>query len=82
RNEMREEFRSLRSDSNTMFSVLIGGMLTIVFLIFWDRRTFLRPVVNELESTAKETKAIVNVLRDFAKQEPKMFEAMKKETLL
>lgn len=78
------------------FGILFSGMLILVGFILWDRRTTLAPVVKEIkekESEIAEVKRrerelerkeslLEDLLRGYAKEEPRMATLMRAKGLL
>ena len=59
----------------TLMYFILGGVFGLIGLIMWDRRSYIKPVkenINELQ----------NALRDFAKEQPKLAEILRSRGLL
>ena len=65
--------------------VLLGAMLTLVGFIIWDRRTFLKPVQNELQELKRtqeiereKTHKIIELLKEKSLYDEQLKEILKK----
>ena len=79
-----------------VIGAIIAQTLAVVGFSLWDRRSTLMPLARKtkeleefIESTKKETQeikerelALENVMREYAKQEPKLYEVLKTLRLL
>ena len=87
-------FEELRTDTNTRFGWLIAlftaMMISTIGFALWDRRTMIRPFetkVKEIETTIEELRdektmsKILAVLRDLAKTDSKIAEALRTYSL-
>ncbi|MDI6736021.1 MAG: hypothetical protein QME42_07500 [bacterium] len=73
------------NDLQGLFYVLLAGMFTLVGFILWDRRTTLAPAVKQMEELSQKEKAVdkmLEVLKVYAKKEPRFKEAMQTAGLL
>lgn len=59
------------------FGILFGGMGMLIGFVLWDRRTALAPAVNKTIELQRREEQIENILKEFAKAEPKLAEIMK-----
>lgn len=64
------------------FGILFAGMFSLVGFVLWDRRTALAPAVREVKEVARQEGLIIETLRRFAQDEPKMAQAIKSAGLL
>ena len=69
--EMDNRFGSL----NTLIYFILGGVFGLIGLIFWDRRSYIKPVKEDISE-------LLNVLRDFAKKQPELAEILRSHRLL
>jgi len=81
RSEMNGKFDGLRSEMNARFDQLFNFlwamigifttmMISVFGFAFWDRKLSLAPMKNE-------QRKMINVLRDYAEQQPKLREILK-----
>jgi hypothetical protein len=86
RSEMNGKFDGLRSEMNTRFDQLFNFLWAIIGIFttmmvsvfgfaFWDRKLSLAPIRKENEKT-------LLALREYAKQQPKLYEILKNAGLL
>ncbi|MFH1562861.1 MAG: hypothetical protein ABIF11_05525 [Nitrospirota bacterium] len=69
----------------TGFAILFSGMFTVVAFVIWDRRTALAPAVKQIEELSQKEKAVdkvLEVLKVYARKEPRFKEAMQTAGLL
>lgn len=83
----------LRTDMNTRlddiknfmfwgFGILFSGMFILVGFILWDRRTTLAPVARQTKELAETNEKTLAALREFAKTNKVMQEALRKVGML
>ncbi|MBF0456672.1 MAG: hypothetical protein HQK99_02115 [Nitrospirae bacterium] len=65
------------SDLYGLMYVLIGGMLTLVGFVLWDRRTTLAPVVRKNRELEERGDKIERVLKELALKDPNVAETLK-----
>lgn len=58
------------------FGILFTGMFTLMGFVLWDRRTTVAPVVKKVQGLEDEKEAIIKVLQEYARVEPKMREVL------
>ncbi|MDY6933933.1 MAG: hypothetical protein SVZ03_06880 [Spirochaetota bacterium] len=66
----------------TMIGGFLGVMIFVGGLVFWDRRTTLAPVHTRIDELTHREKVLVDTLREFAKDEPKLMEHLRISGLL
>ncbi|MEW5767707.1 MAG: hypothetical protein AB1797_08800 [bacterium] len=89
---LREEVQRLEGRLDWGFGLLFSGMLILMGFVLWDRRTTLAPLVKEmkekdseiaeLKKQVKEAILLKDILRGYAKEEPKLAGLMRAEGLL
>lgn len=69
--------------------ILLGSMLTLIGFILWDRRTFLKPIENQLNeireqtlSNHEKTEKIIQLLKERALYDEQLKELLKKHNLI
>ena len=86
---MEERFESLQKEINTRFEYMddkmdklytllyfiLGGVFGLIGLIMWDRRSYIRPVKEDIRE-------LQNALRDFAKKQPELTEILRSHGIL
>lgn len=72
----------LRVTLLTGFGVLFAGMFVLVGFVIWDRRTALAPVARQAKELADIDEKTLTVLREFAKTNKVMQEALRKVGML
>lgn len=70
------------SDIYGLMYVLIGGMLTLVGFILWDRRTTLAPAIRKNMEIEERAEKIVSTLKEVSAKDTNVAEAMKHSGLL
>ena len=87
--QVDQRFEQVDSRIQWQFGILISAMFILVGFILWDRRTFLKPfetkakeieTIIELKSTRMEK--ILSTLRELAKTDSKVAEALRTYNLL
>ncbi|MDM7267080.1 MAG: hypothetical protein P3W89_005580 [Aquificaceae bacterium] len=79
---LQKQIDELRSDFRTYMSIVIGSIIALVGFIIWDRRTAISPVVKKTKELEDRGDKIEKVLKDLAKEDPKIAEALKRAGLL
>lgn len=64
------------------FGVLFSGMGILIGLVIWDRRTAISPVVKKAKDLEEREERLERVLKEIAKRDPKVEEALKQAGLL
>ncbi|MBF0427437.1 MAG: hypothetical protein HQL94_00825, partial [Magnetococcales bacterium] len=86
----------LRHTMLTLFGALLSLIMALIGFILWDRRTMMRPLEERIAQNAKENKAIrelleeksnllnqfLQVLREMAKDDPKLSTVLRNFSLL
>ena len=72
----------LRAIVLTGFGVLFAGMFVLVGFVIWDHRTALAPVARQTKELAEIDEKMLAALREFAKTNKVMQEALKKVGML
>ena len=66
----------------TMVGGFLGVMIFVGGIVFWDRRTTLAPVHDKITELSQREKVMEDVLKDFAKDEPRLMERLRIAGLL
>ena len=61
----------------TMVGGFLGVMIFVGGLVFWDRRTTLAPTHKRIDELSHREKILEDVLKEFAKDEPKLMERLR-----
>ncbi len=80
--DLRTDIVEMRSTMVTGFGVLLSGMFALVGFVIWDRRTALAPVARQAKELAEFDEKTLTALREFAKTNKVMQEALKKVGML
>ncbi|MBI4647143.1 MAG: hypothetical protein HY738_11270 [Bacteroidia bacterium] len=73
-----DRFEAIDDKLNKLYTLIyfiLGGVFGLIGLIFWDRRSYVKPVKEDL-------KELMNVLRDFAKTQPELADILRSHKLL
>ena len=60
---------------HTLMFFVLGGMFGLIGLIVWDRRSYIKPVKEDIHE-------LISALRDYAKQHPELAEILRAHKLL
>jgi DNA repair exonuclease SbcCD ATPase subunit len=60
------------------FGVLFAGMFALVGFVIWDRRTALTPAIRKNKELQEKQEQIEKALQEFALEEPKLAEILKR----
>lgn len=84
--DVRAEIKDVRTELKDFmlwgFGILFVGMFSLVGFVLWDRRTTLTPIAREVKEVARQEGLIIEILRRFAQDEPRMAQAIKSAGLL
>lgn len=86
---MEEKIVSLEKSVNTRFESIddkldklytliyfvLGGVFGLIGLVFWDRRSYIKPVKEDIRE-------LQNALKDFAKEQPKLADILRSHGLM
>jgi len=64
------------------FGILFGGMGILIGFVIWDRRTALAPAIKKNKELEESKDKIERALKELAKKDPKVAEALKHVGLL
>ena len=64
------------------FGVLFSGMGILIGLVMWDRLTAISPVVKKTRELEDKSDRVEKVLKELAKEDPKIEQALKRAGLL
>ncbi|MFH1962422.1 MAG: hypothetical protein ABIJ30_06060 [bacterium] len=60
-----------------LMHVIIAGMIALVGFILWDRRTAIAPVIRQAKELERDKAVAWDILREYAKKEPRFAEVLK-----
>ena len=83
--ELSKRVDDLKDVMLAMFAGLVALVISIIGFAFWDRRTILRRAVEESRAQIEaegRLRDVIRVLRELAKVDPKVEDAMRKVGLL
>ena len=73
---------SRMSDLMGLMHVILAGMIALVGFILWDRRTAIAPVVRQAKELERDKAVVWDVLREYAKKEPRFAEVLRTAGIL
>lgn len=82
---VNQRIDDLRADINSLrelMYVVIGGMFVLVGFVIWDRRTALAPAIGKHKELEEREEKIEKALKDIAKKDPNVAEALKNVGIL
>ena len=80
RDELRGDIGELGDridDLRGLIYVALAGIIALIGFVIWDRRTAIAPVVRENRELAEREKRLENVLKEYARKEPRLLETLK-----
>lgn len=84
--DLKESTQKQIDDLRTLilwgFGVLFSGMGILIGLVMWDRRTAISPVVKKTRELEDKSDRVEKVLKELAKEDPKIEQALKRAGLL
>ncbi len=80
--DLREEVKDLKTFMLWGFGILFGGMGILIGFVIWDRRTALAPAVKKNKELEEREEKIEMALKELAKKDPNVAEALKHVGLL
>jgi hypothetical protein len=78
RNELKGDIQDLRG----LMYVVLGGMIALIGFVIWDRRSALSPVITRARELEEDRDRTLRVLKEYARNEPKLAEIMKSSGLM
>ena len=72
---------SIDSRFETMYIVFFTGIFALIGFVLWDRRTMVKPVVDDQRSLSEREAKLEHILREYAKGEPRLAEILKQYAL-
>jgi len=79
---LQKQIDDLRTLMLWGFGVLFSGMGILIGLVMWDRRTAISPVVKKTRELEDKSDRVGKVLKELAKEDPKIEQALKRAGLL
>ena len=64
-------------DMMGLMHVIIAGMIALIGFILWDRRSAIAPVVRQAKELERDKAVVWEVLREYAKKEPRFAEVLR-----
>ncbi len=81
RDELNGNIQSFRDELKSFmlwgFGITFAGIFALIGFVLWDRRTAIAPVVRENRELTEREKRIENVLKEYARKEPRLLEILK-----
>ncbi len=76
-NRRFDDMNSRFDDLKGLLYVILAGIFALFGFVLWDRRTALAPAIKKTKELEEKEEMIEKVLRDLARQDPKVKDAMK-----
>ncbi len=80
-NGLQRQIDDLKTFMLWGYGILFGGMGILIGFVIWDRRTALAPAVRKNKELEEREERIERALREYAKKEPGLAEALKNSGL-
>ena len=75
--DMNNNINNRMSDLMGLMHVILAGMIALVGFILWDRRSAIAPVVRQAKELERDKAVVWEVLREYAKKEPRFAEILR-----
>ena len=75
---IHERFEAINDKLDKLYTLIyfiLGGVFGLIGLIFWDRRSYIRPIKEDIHE-------LQNALRDYAKEQPKLADILRSHGLM
>ena len=72
---MNDKFEEMFNRLHTLMYFILAGLFGLIGLIFWDRRSYIKPVKEDINE-------ILNVLKKYAQKQPKLAEILRSYGLM
>ena len=86
RNNLYREMSSLRRELKEFmlwgFGITFAGIFALIGFVIWDRRTALSPVIRKSKEFEEREEKVERALKEIAKKDPNVAEALKKTGIL
>ncbi|MEO0254299.1 MAG: hypothetical protein ABIN20_02615 [candidate division WOR-3 bacterium] len=79
---LQKQIDDLKSFMLWGFGILFGGMGILIGFVIWDRRTALAPAIRKNKELEEREERLERALKELAKKDPKVEEALKNAGLL
>ena len=76
-NRRLDDMNSRFDDLKGLLYVILAGIFVQFGFVLWDRRTALSPAIRKTKELEEKEEMIEKVLRELARQDPKVKDAMK-----
>ena len=83
--KFQARFDSINEKFSMLFTLIyfvLGGIMGLIGFVLWDRRTFLKLVKDKNRELAKRNDTLEQVLKDYAKSQPKLAEVLRLYNIL
>ncbi len=74
---LRDDIDELKRFMLWGFGITFAGMFALIGFVLWDRRTAIAPVARANRELVEEEMKIKNVLKEYAREEPRLLEILK-----
>ena len=64
------------------FGITFAGIFALIGFVLWDRRTAISPVIRETKDLIEREQKIERVLKEYAREEPRLKEILKRGGML
>ncbi|MFH1897426.1 MAG: hypothetical protein ABH886_04195 [Candidatus Desantisbacteria bacterium] len=81
-NNRMSDMNNRMSDMMGLMHVILAGMVALIGFILWDRRTAIAPVVRQAKELERDKAVVWDVLREYAKKEPRFAEVLRTAGML
>ncbi|MFH1859436.1 MAG: hypothetical protein ABH870_00220, partial [bacterium] len=76
-NNRMGDMNNRMGDMMGLMHVILAGMIALIGFILWDRRTAIAPVVRQAKELERDKAIVWDVLKEYAKKEPRFAEILR-----
>jgi len=80
--DVRDELKGDINDLKSLVYVLLGGIIALIAIVIWDRRSALSPVIRRTRELESDYDLTLRILKEYGKREPKFAEVLRSFGLL
>ena len=75
--DLKGELKGDIDDLRSLVYLVLGGIIALIAVVIWDRRTALSPVIRKTKELEERDDLTLRILKEYALKEPKLGEVLK-----